>query len=169
MVNVRKKGKIPHSEWPKILARYNDGESIAQIGRGYGCTAPAIRYIVKRRGALLKASPRSAQGGGTSGSGRPALARSGATTGEGLGIAAANLADIARAVGDDLRKRVSGDVASFLVALDQMILEGSDVTIYNLQDATDKMMRSTARVRLELEGLLDQHAGPKDRKLDSVA
>src|SRR5258707_15450560 len=48
MVNLRQKGKIPRNEWPRIISKYADGESIAQIGREYGCTAPAIRYIIKR-------------------------------------------------------------------------------------------------------------------------
>src|SRR6185437_13928674 len=49
MSNPREKGKIPHSEWPEIHMRYGKGESLASIARDYRCTAPAIRYIVKRR------------------------------------------------------------------------------------------------------------------------
>src|SRR5260370_25884196 len=52
MANPRAKGKIPHGEWPQILAKYAGGETIAQIGRDYGCTAPAIRYIIRRSGKL---------------------------------------------------------------------------------------------------------------------
>ncbi len=43
------KVKIPQGEWPQILAKYA-GETIAQIGRDYGCTALAIRYIIRRSG-----------------------------------------------------------------------------------------------------------------------
>src|SRR6266478_4373823 len=58
MANPRTKGKIPHGEWPQILAKYARGETIAQIGRDYGCTAPAIRYIIRRSGKLKGASGR---------------------------------------------------------------------------------------------------------------
>src|SRR5258708_11577242 len=58
MANPRTKGKIPHGEWPQILAKYARGETIAQIGRDYGCTAPAIRYIIRRSGTLKGESGR---------------------------------------------------------------------------------------------------------------
>jgi predicted component of type VI protein secretion system len=40
--------KIPQGEWNAIAARYQNGESISKIARGYGCTPPAIHYILKR-------------------------------------------------------------------------------------------------------------------------
>jgi hypothetical protein len=40
--------KIPQGEWSAIAARYEKGESISEIARGYGCTPPAIHYILKR-------------------------------------------------------------------------------------------------------------------------
>jgi hypothetical protein len=40
--------KIPHGEWSAIAERYSQGESISSIARHYGCTAPAIHYILKR-------------------------------------------------------------------------------------------------------------------------
>jgi len=40
--------KIPQGEWNAIAARYEKGESISGIARGYGCTPPAIHYILKR-------------------------------------------------------------------------------------------------------------------------
>lgn len=42
--------KIPQGEWNAIAARYQGGESISQIARSYGCTPPAIHYILKRNG-----------------------------------------------------------------------------------------------------------------------
>jgi len=42
--------KIPQGEWNAIAARYAQGETISQIARGYGCTPPAIHYILKRNG-----------------------------------------------------------------------------------------------------------------------
>jgi transposase-like protein len=40
--------KIPQGEWSAIAERYSQGESISSIARRYGCTAPAIHYILKR-------------------------------------------------------------------------------------------------------------------------
>jgi hypothetical protein len=40
--------KIPQGEWSSIAARYEKGESISGIARGYGCTPPAIHYILKQ-------------------------------------------------------------------------------------------------------------------------
>src|SRR5713101_1579431 len=40
--------KIPQGEWNAIAARYAQGESISRIAQTYGCTPPAIHYILKR-------------------------------------------------------------------------------------------------------------------------
>jgi hypothetical protein len=40
--------KIPQGEWNAIAARYQNGASISEIARSYGCTPPAIHYILKR-------------------------------------------------------------------------------------------------------------------------
>jgi hypothetical protein len=40
--------KIPQGEWSAIAARYAEGESITRIAQSYGCTPPAIHYILKR-------------------------------------------------------------------------------------------------------------------------
>lgn len=49
--------KIPQGEWNAIAARYAQGESISAIARTYGCTPPAIHYILKnnRRRAAQQA------------------------------------------------------------------------------------------------------------------
>ena len=39
--------KIRQGEWVAIAARYAQGESISAIARTYGCTPPAIHYILK--------------------------------------------------------------------------------------------------------------------------
>ena len=44
--------KIPQGEWSAIAARYEKGESMSGIARGYGCTPPAIHYILKRHRQL---------------------------------------------------------------------------------------------------------------------
>src|SRR5262249_33498059 len=43
-----KMSKNPQSEWDAIAARYAQGESISRIAQSYGCTPPAIHYILKR-------------------------------------------------------------------------------------------------------------------------
>jgi transposase-like protein len=49
--------KIPQGEWSAIAARYQNGESISKIARSYGCTPPAIHYILKRhRGSAVAAN-----------------------------------------------------------------------------------------------------------------
>jgi hypothetical protein len=43
-----KRGKIPQSDWPLIMARYSQGETLSSIARTYDCSPPAISYIVSR-------------------------------------------------------------------------------------------------------------------------
>src|SRR6266581_4218981 len=43
-----KRGKIPQSDWPLIMARYEAGETLASIARTYDCSPPAISYVVSR-------------------------------------------------------------------------------------------------------------------------
>jgi hypothetical protein len=40
--------KIPQGEWSAIAAQYAEGESLTRIAQSYGCTPPAIHYILKR-------------------------------------------------------------------------------------------------------------------------
>lgn len=42
--------KIPQREWSAIAARHAQGESLSAIARSYGCTPPAIHYVLKRNG-----------------------------------------------------------------------------------------------------------------------
>jgi hypothetical protein len=38
----------PQGEWNAIAQRYSKGETLSSIVRHYGCTPPAIHYILKR-------------------------------------------------------------------------------------------------------------------------
>jgi hypothetical protein len=158
MAHLREKGKIPRTEWPNILARYGKGETIAQIGRDYNCTAPAIRYIIKRSGRLKAAGrERTAVTGDSSRQQAAARRRESSTSAQAnthTVVVRSERTGSEHVLGTELRRRVSGDVASFLVALDQVVLEGSRESVSNLQEATDRLMRSAARTRLELERLL---------------
>jgi len=62
--------KIPQGEWSAIAARYAKGESITRIARTYGCTPPAIHYILKR------SKQRAAQSSKQPVNGKPDLAMS---------------------------------------------------------------------------------------------
>ena len=48
MEKSNKRGKIPQSDWPLIMARYEAGETLASIARTYDCSPPAISYVVSR-------------------------------------------------------------------------------------------------------------------------
>jgi hypothetical protein len=54
-----KRGKIPQSDWPLIMARYEAGETLSSIARTYDCSPPAVSYIVSRSKAkpASKVSP----------------------------------------------------------------------------------------------------------------
>src|SRR5579875_2990774 len=73
--------KIPQGEWNAIAARHARGETIAKIAHDYGCTAPAIHYILKRQrertgpaatGAADPAAPASEAAADTAANARPA-------------------------------------------------------------------------------------------------
>lgn len=48
MERSSKRGKIPQQDWPSIIKRYEDGETLASIARTYDCSPPAISYIISR-------------------------------------------------------------------------------------------------------------------------
>jgi hypothetical protein len=48
MEKSSKRGKIPQSDWPLIMTRYEAGETLASIARTYDCSPPAISYVVSR-------------------------------------------------------------------------------------------------------------------------
>ena len=158
MPTLRAKGKIHRSEWLKICGKYEGGETIAQISRDYGCTAPAIRYIIKRTGKLKESAIATAATPPVADRRRQAagrlLGREPAT------IRANALPRTERNLDVELRRRVTGDVAVFLVALDQAVLAPSSESVTALQDATDRLMRSAARVRIDLEHVLDGYDRP---------
>lgn len=125
----RQKGKIAATEWPAIAARHRSGESLASIARAYGCTAPAIAYILKRTAAAAAPKPSIAAKGTA-----PAAQTEGGT-----------------AFDPQLRERVNSDVAAFLVAFEAACDELTEETRRKLIEATDRLLRAVARTRLEIE------------------
>jgi hypothetical protein len=127
-VSKGQKGKIPAAEWPAITKRHRQGESLASIARAYGCTAPAIAYIVKRSGnGATEPPPAPAETRTTNGARPPA------------------------GLDHELRERVNSDVAAFLVAFEAACDELTGATCQNLLDATDRLLRAGARTRIEME------------------
>ena len=158
MPNVRIRGKIPRDEWPKIAARYQNGETLTEIARSYDCTAPAIRYIVGRvpiRGGKGKMDRDKLE--------KVAMlappienwrtTRIGSTE---------NRSEISRGRGSfspdsetrDLWGRVNTDIATFLAAMDSLLADDSDNNYEALLAATDRLLWASARTRLELERIL---------------
>jgi len=62
MEKSNKRGKIPQSDWPLIMARYEAGETLASIARTYDCSPPAISYVVSKSRARQPARDDSAIG-----------------------------------------------------------------------------------------------------------
>ncbi|WP_431855808.1 hypothetical protein [Azospirillum sp.] len=153
MANRREKGKIPHQEWPAIRARHAGGESLASIARDYGCTGPAIRYIVNRpatagdddRPVPAAARPRRTPPPDSRPAETPARAEPPAAD------APAREAPATAGIDPDLRRRVSSEIASFLAVFDSFLTESSPDSYDQLLDATDRLMRVAARTRIELE------------------
>lgn len=157
MPNVRIRGKIPRDEWPKIALRFQKGETLTEIARSYGCTAPAIRYIVGRISA----------GGAKRKMGRDRLEK-----GTLLAPPLENRRTT-RIVGKDedsryvgrggfspssptreVWGRINSDITMFLVAMDSLSSDDSVSNYEALLAATDRLLWATARTRLELERIL---------------
>src|SRR5689334_24612313 len=61
MEKSSKRGKIPQTDWPLIMARHEAGETLASIARTYDCSPPAISYIVSRSRARNAAQARAVE------------------------------------------------------------------------------------------------------------
>jgi hypothetical protein len=155
--NVRIRGKIPREEWPKIGARFQNGETLTEIARSYHCTAPAIRYIV-RRVSVRGGKPKMDRDKEKVAVLQPPENRRPTRIG--------NIEDrssISRSRNNlspdsptrDLWNRVNTDVATFLAAMDSLSTDDSDNNYEALLAATDRLLWASARTRLELERILD--------------
>jgi hypothetical protein len=151
MADRREKGKIAHSEWPGIGERYAAGETFASIARSFGCTPPAIRYIV---GKQTRATDAAADAIAI-----PLESRSPAPARD-----AAPPKFPGKAIDQQLRDRVNSDIASFLVAFDTAFEEGSIVSREALLEATDRLLRAGARTRIAIEEMEEENG----RHVDST-
>jgi len=159
------KGKVPRTDWTAILARHDRGETLAQIGADYGCTAPAISYIVKRAKAeraarqedaapsgrenILREKPVARHGGGP----RGRLAPKADVVRADRSQAPSAAGGTRRWFDSELHQKISDDIASFLVAFDCAINSGTEENCEILLEASERLMRAAARTRIELARL----------------
>jgi hypothetical protein len=169
--NVRARGKIRRDEWPRISERFHRGETLTEIARSYGCTSPAIRYILGRmvngsasRTAAFRApeppafEPDAERGARAQRATAPAQAtgRHGAVPMSGAAVSSAS---------SEIWSRINNDIATFLAAMDALFAGESDRNYESLLKATDRLLWASARTRLELERVLAERkvAGPRRR------
>ena len=170
MEQVEPKRKIPREEWSAIVARRASGESLASIARAYNCTPPAIRYIVRQETKSeaqgeddqmdTVSSP--SDGGEHEGeAGRsPTLPLSqGPRSRAGEGSGTRSEAELRKdRFNFSLREAMTLEVSAFLVAFDAVVAQPSAEAFDQLRSATDRLLRATARIRIELERMPD--SGP---------
>lgn len=154
MPNVRARGKIPKSEWPKIGARFRNGETLTAIARSYSCTAPAIRYIVRR----VPASATKKTDVGKLAVLVPPTAARGTARGRAPSVRPASPRGPAGpdSLTKDIWDRINTDIAVFLATMDSLLSDDSDANYEALLEATDRLLWASARTRLELERILNR-------------
>jgi transposase-like protein len=152
MKRPQEKGKIPHSEWQAITARHAGGESLASIARSFDCTAPAIRYIVNRHAVEAHSGTTEERASPTSSAAHPAATKAPEVP------SPAPLHAI-----QDIGERITSDFAAFLVALDAVTDQISERSLGLLRESTDRLLRTTARVRIEIDRIdkPGMRAGPR--------
>ncbi len=156
MSKARIRGKIRREEWPKIIARFRKGETLADIARSYECTAPAIRYIVHR----ADHSPTKPD---TAANQSPARGENDRVTAQVVSVES-RIHPVRRSA-DEIWERVNSDIASFLAGLDAISLSDSDANFEALLLATDRLLRSSARTRVEIERVLESRKSTRRRRL----
>lgn len=173
--NVRARGKIRREEWPRISERFHRGETLTEIARSYGCTSPAIRYILGRmvNGSASKAAFRAAEPpvlGQDTERGMRSPRAAGHAQPTGRGGAPTGGAAMASA-GNEIWSRINNDIATFLAAMDALFASESDRNYESLLKATDRLLWASARTRLEVERVLAERraSGPRRRGAASMA
>jgi len=153
---ARIRGKIRREEWPKIMARFRKGETLADIARSYECTAPAIRYIVRRADQVPAKADHTV-------SPPPVRSENDRTTAQVVSVGS-RIQPIRRSP-EEIWDRVSSDIASFLAGMDAISLNDSDENYEALLLATDRLLRSSASTRVEIERILESRKMTRRRRL----
>jgi hypothetical protein len=167
--------KIPQGEWNAIAARYAKGESITRIAQSYGCTPPAIHYILKRskqraaqnpepringksesamsfagepRRSTAPEPPRAVeQRGEAHRMGQLAPREAGPATGPGRNSA------FTAGLDRELHGRAEAAIAAFRSGFDAALAEGSPDVRQRLRQAASDLMRVAARTTIVLDRL----------------
>lgn len=144
--------KIPQGDWIAIAARYANGESITRIAQSYGCTPPAIHYILKRAkqrpATILPVAPAALAAGPPGPPPRPAVPRP-----EGNPLPIESRAAIAAGLDRDLHSRAEAAIAAFRSSFDAAMAEGSPHARQELRQAAADLMRVAARTTIVLDRL----------------
>jgi len=178
------KGKINVSEWQTIFMRHSGGESFASIARSYGCTGPAIRYIVRRlrdtsdtkqnrSGSKIISEEREAESlklpqatidNESIFEPRDPQADKQPST-HSAGKRELHSTEPVETDHEAFRNpftwffldRINGDIAAFLVALDAVANEPDDPSSLKvLREASDRLIRAGARTRMEIDILFSR-------------
>jgi len=159
LTNVRVRGKIPHEEWPKIAQRFQSGETLTEIARSYHCTAPAIRYIVRRvpinGGRAKMQRERSAKIAVLAPPGDPRRGARFSDFEDRSRSPRGRLGNSLNYPANDIWQRVNTDIATFLAAMDSLSADNSEDNYEALLAAADRLLWASARTRLEVERALD--------------
>jgi hypothetical protein len=158
--------KIARSEWPAIALRFANGESLASIGRSYGCSAPAVRYIVLKQAPEAYAAVLERRR-------RPGRAPSADRAAE---LVATSRADDAMREGPpvendgfdrELRQQMKIDLSAFLLAFDAVVAGGTSEDFQRLRECTDRLLHVAAWTRIELERVEKQRGAHRARVPDA--
>jgi hypothetical protein len=152
--NVRVRGKIRREEWSRIAERFQQGETLTEIARSYGCTAPAIRYIV-RRATPNAGKPKASRAGAAVAGSESERGFAGGTRSAERGLAPViRERSTAPSSGNEIWARINNDIVAFLAAIDALFASENDSNYEALLRATDRLLWASARTRLELERVL---------------
>jgi hypothetical protein len=142
--------KIPQGEWSAIAARHANGEPISRIAQSYGCTPPAIHYILKH--AKLRAAPTAIRAS------EPPMAIVQPT---GDRLSGTGGTALAAGLDDDLHNRAEAAIAAFRSSFDAALAGGSP---QELRRAAAGLMRVAARTTI----VLDRLSAAAERKSGSA-
>jgi len=159
-LNVRARGKIRRDEWPEIVGRFKKGETLAAIARSYRCTAPAIRYIVAQTARKATAAVPKHAVSETSAQVVRRLAEAGRPSDENSPVTRPS----PNSTREDIWSRINTDVATFLAAIDELLVAESDDAYEGLLLATDRLLMACARTRLELDKIIASRRGDTLRR-----
>jgi hypothetical protein len=150
---------------------------MASIARSYGCTPPAIRYIVGREQmqpqndaaqslatTVVGSSAHLRAGAGDPGHDSASLRRNSRLSASVQAQDASGTRQLPGILDPALYERVTSDIAAFLVAYEAAVADPSAEHGDILREAADRLMRAAARTRIEIERYLAEGCLPPEGK-----